>query len=96
MDWLSPLELFCCVVSYVPVYCSNLTPTSPCLVFFLVHEKAEIYHPLFGGQITKGKASMKLSEEGSSGGSREVAWWAQQEKVQDERVQVFQLQLSRA
>jgi hypothetical protein len=74
---------------------TNLTPISPCLV----HEKAEIYHPLFGGQITKAQAMMKLSEDGSSGGSRDVAWWAEvpeEEKVHDGRVQVFQLQLSRA
>jgi hypothetical protein len=32
---------------------------------------------------------MKLSEDGSSGGSRGVAWWAEEEKVQDGRVQVF-------
>jgi hypothetical protein len=67
------------VVYYVPVYQfdAHLTMSGR----FLVHEKAEIYHPLFCGQITKAKASMKLSEDGSSGGSREVAWWAEQEKV---------------
>lgn len=71
---------------------TNLTPNSPCLV----HEKAEIYHPLFGGRITKAKARMKLREDGSSGRFREEARWAEEEKVRDGRVQVFQLQLSRA
>jgi hypothetical protein len=59
------------VVSYVPIYQfdAHLTTSGR----FLVHERAENDHPLFDEQITKGKASMKLSEGESSGGSREVA-----------------------
>ena len=70
MDWLSPFATGF-VVPYVPSnqFDAHLTMSGR----FLVHEKAEVYHPLFCGQITKAKASMKLSEDRSSEGSREVA-----------------------